>query len=183
MAGGLVVLDEDFIGEEDGPEIVGFGTGIGGVGGVPTVGALAGDDLGEVTIDFGLERLVIQQPGEWDDAIEPVGGALPAFGLAAKPLALAHVRPELVQMPAQTVGLETELALEPAERGDRTEREWAERRFGETVARGGWGCWGRGCGAGVRGGDDEGGGTGGEVGEEGAALDAGRVHRVWAGCG
>jgi hypothetical protein len=40
VAGGLVVLDEDFVGEEDGPEIVGFGAGVGGVGGVPAVGAL-----------------------------------------------------------------------------------------------------------------------------------------------
>ena len=52
--------------------------------------------------------------GQRDDAVEPVGDALPALGLAAEPGAVLDVGPELVEVPAQAGRLDPKLVLEPA---------------------------------------------------------------------
>ena len=128
----FVVLDEHLVRQQNGPEIVGLGAGVERIGGVPAVGPLVGDDLIDVSLDLGLEGLVVEDPGQRNDAVEPVGGPLPALGLAAEPLALADIGPELIEMTAQAVGLEAKLSLEPARRTDRAQRQGAEGRLGES---------------------------------------------------
>ena len=65
-------------------------------------------------------------PGQRDHAVQPVRRTLPPFGAAAKPLALADIRPELVEVTAQAVRLQAQLTLEPPCGADAPERERAE---------------------------------------------------------
>ena len=74
------------------------------------------------------EALVSEQVGERNEAIDEVRAALPALAGSAKPPAvLAHIRPELVEMPGQTRGLDLQLPLQPASRTHGAERKRHER--------------------------------------------------------
>src|SRR4051794_40650543 len=86
------------------------------------------EDMVDVSLDPGLEPSIIEQERERDGAVEPVGGTLPALGLAADPGAVLDVGPELVEVAAQSLGLEPELSLQPARRPDRPEWQLGERR-------------------------------------------------------
>ena len=46
------------------------------------------------------------------------GHSLPSLGGTAKPGAVLDVRPEFIQMPAQSVGLDAQLVLKPTRRPD-----------------------------------------------------------------
>ena len=56
-------------------------------------------------LDLCHQRAVAEQRGEREHAVEPVGTSLPPFGLTTDPPALRNVRPELVQVPAEALGL------------------------------------------------------------------------------
>jgi hypothetical protein len=58
------------------------------------------NDVVDVIGDPRLQRRVVQQPCQGNDAVQPIRRALPAFGGAAEPLALCDVWLELVQVPA-----------------------------------------------------------------------------------
>ena len=81
---------------------------------IAAVIVLVGDDVIHVAHHFGLERCVVQEKGQRDQAVQPVGSALPALAVAAEPAAVADVGPELVQVPAQPVGLDAQLPRQPA---------------------------------------------------------------------
>ena len=53
-----------------------------------------------------------------NNAVQPIWGSLPALRLAAKPLALPHVRPKFVKMAAQSIRLDATLAPQPARGSD-----------------------------------------------------------------
>ena len=129
--GDIVHLHQHLEGQEQGPDIecglLGF-VDEGLARAQPAVLFLVLQDVVDVARDLLDEHFVIQQVGQWDHAVQPVGGALPAFLLAAEPAALLDVGPELVQMAAQTVGLQAKLVVQPTQRADRAQRQ---RREGE----------------------------------------------------
>ena len=57
-----------------------------------------------------------------------------SFGLAAEPLALTDVRPELVQVPAEAVRLQAQLPPEPPGRPNRAKGQGAEGWVGQACA-------------------------------------------------
>ena len=108
-----------------------FATASSGYGPYPAVCPLVIDDELEVPRDARLERRRIEQPRQRNRAVEPVGRALPAFGPAAEPLALRDVRPELVEVTGEAIGLDPKLASEPALRANRAERQRSEGGRGQ----------------------------------------------------
>ncbi|GEM_PF-3207169 len=78
-------------------------------GAEPAVVVLVREDVVEVARDFGFEGGVVEEEGEWEDAVEPIGGAFPALGVAAEPAAVFDVGPEVVEVSAEAVGLDAEL--------------------------------------------------------------------------
>ena len=95
-------------------------------GAEPAVGLLVIEDEVDRLLDLGLERGVVEQIGQGNEAVEPVRDALPALGLAAEPGAVLDVGPELVEVSAQAVGLDAELILEPAGRLDASQGQGLE---------------------------------------------------------
>ena len=131
VAGRVVVLREHLVREQDRPEVVALRHRVFGIRTVPAVSALVSHDEIDVTRDPRLQRLVVDEPRQRNDTVEPVRRAFPSFGGSAEPLALTHVRPEFVEMPAQAVRLNSQLALQPASRTDRSERQRMEHRVAQ----------------------------------------------------
>lgn len=84
----------------------------------PSVLFLPGEDGIDVSLCTSLHVLVFQQPGKGDKAIEPVGNAFPAFLVSADPPAVAHVRPDFIEVSGKPFRLDLQLALQPAGRLD-----------------------------------------------------------------
>ena len=94
----------------------------------PAILVLVADDVLQVSLDPGLQARVVQEPGQRDGTVEPVGHALPTFCVAAYPGALLDVGPELIQMAAEAVYLNAKLSCQPAARRDGLQGERAKRR-------------------------------------------------------
>src|SRR5436190_10814590 len=77
------------------------------------------------------QPLVLEQVRQRNQPVEKVRPALPTFARASA--VRADVGPEFIEMAAQPVRLDAELAREPATRPDRTEQQRIE------VIRGQWG--------------------------------------------
>jgi hypothetical protein len=92
----------------------------------PAVRVLVLEDVVDPAVRARPQLAVVQGGGERDHAIEPVGPALPALGIAPDPRAVAHVRPDLVQVPREAVRLHAQLSRQPAARPDATERKRLE---------------------------------------------------------
>ncbi len=118
VAGGFLILGQGLEQREERPDVVGLVLLEVADGSEPSVGLLVIQDVVDRVFDLRLERWVVEEIGQGDESVEPVGDALPALGLAAEPGALLDVGPEFVEMPAQAVGLDAELGLEPAGRLD-----------------------------------------------------------------
>ncbi len=71
----------------------------------PPVFVLMRQDVVAMARDLCDQRIILQQVGQGDHAVQPIGRALPALLIAAEPAALADIGPELVQMAAQAAGL------------------------------------------------------------------------------
>ena len=97
----------------------------------PAVGMLMLEDVIDVAGDTLLQGLVAQQPGQGNDAVEPVRHPLPPLGLAANPGAVPDVGPELVEVAAETAHLDAKLLRQPAPRGDRAEGHGPKLRLVE----------------------------------------------------
>ena len=102
------------LGDEDARPQVVIAALVIGAGAEPAVLALALENAVHILLRAADEILVLQQIGQRDEAVQPVGHALPAVAIAADPLAVAYIGPDLVQISAQTVGLNAQLAPEPA---------------------------------------------------------------------
>ena len=141
ISGRFLVLGECLEQGEERPGVVGLVAGGIADGSQPAVGLLVFEDVVDDPLDLRLERRVVQQVGEGNQTVEPVGHSLPALGLAAGPGAVLDVRPELVEMPAQPGGLDPELVAKPAggldpSQGKRPEGRWLRARTcGFRVAR------------------------------------------------
>ena len=84
------------------------------------------------TFGLRLESRVVQQNGQGNQPVEEVWTAFPALALASEPAAVeAYVGPELVQMPAHTVGLDAQLTLQPPGGVNFAERKRMHRGGGE----------------------------------------------------
>ena len=113
----LLPYDEHFQDEEERPDVVVLAL-LFGAGADPAVFALPSKDL--VDIPFGADDhvLIPQQKGERDEAVQPIGNAFPALAAAAHPFAVAHVRPDLVEIARKPARLDLELLFQPAARRD-----------------------------------------------------------------
>ena len=100
----------------------------------PAVGMLMLEDVIDVAGDTLLQGLVAQQPGQGNDAIEPVRHPFPPLGRTADPGAVPDVGPELVEVAAEAARLDAELLRQPALRGDRGEGHGPELRLVEGTA-------------------------------------------------
>ncbi len=92
----------------------------------PAILLLMLQDIVHPVPHLALQRFAIQQEGQRDQSIEPVRGALPALSTAPCPGALGDIGPELVQVPAQTLGLDTQLLQQPACRSNAPQRKRLE---------------------------------------------------------
>jgi hypothetical protein len=118
VAGGLLVLGKHLEHDEVGPPVLVFG------GAEGAVRALVLHRPLHPLLHLGDEPRVVERIGERHEAVQVVRTALPAFAGAAQPAAFrTEVRPELVQVAAQSAGLDLQLPLEPAAGLDRTERQ------------------------------------------------------------
>jgi len=121
VAGGFVVLDEDFHGDSEGPAVLVFGWA------EPAVGLGAVEHPFDPGFGFVDESLVVEDIGEGDEAVEVVGAAFPAFAGASFPGGVgSKVGPELIEVACEAIGLDGELVLEPACGSDGGEGEWDE---------------------------------------------------------
>ena len=57
---------------------------------------------------------IVQQVGKRNEPVQPVGHALPALAVAADPGAVAHIRPNFVEVAGETGCLDFQLAAQPA---------------------------------------------------------------------
>ncbi|OQA43994.1 MAG: hypothetical protein BWY52_01718 [Chloroflexi bacterium ADurb.Bin325] len=87
----------------------------------PAVRGLVFDDVADVAAHLVLERRVVEEERQRHEAVQPVGRALPAFGVAAEPAAALDVGPEFVEVAADAVGLDAQLAGQPARGPDRAQ--------------------------------------------------------------
>ncbi len=78
-----------------------------------------------------LQALVVQQVGERDHPVEPVGAALPTGGIAADPGAARDIGPELVEVAGEAVRLDPELVAQPPGGPDLAEAKGNEPPGGE----------------------------------------------------
>ena len=130
VRGGVVVADQRLEGERLRPE-VGRLRAVLHARAEPAVGLLMLDDVIEVTGDALLQGPVAQQPGQRNDAVEPVRHPLPALGRAADPGAVPDVGPELVEVAAEAARLDAELLRQPALRGNRAQGRGPKLRLVE----------------------------------------------------
>ena len=89
------------------------------------------DDVVEVAGDALLQGLVAQQPGQGNDAVEPVRHPLPPLGRTADPGAVLDVGPKPVEVAAEAACLDAELLCQPALWGDGAERHGPKLRLVE----------------------------------------------------
>ncbi len=86
--------------------------------------------------DLSFEPFIVEQIGEGNDAVQPIGGAFPTFLLTAEPAALLDIGPELVEMPAEAVGLQAKLVVQPAQRAHRAQGQGSEGRGAQGMGHG-----------------------------------------------
>ena len=79
----------------------------------PAVLLLPGQDGVYVPFCPGLKLLILQKPGQRDEAVQPVGHPLPALPVSSDPSAVPDVRPDQVQMPGQAFRLQLQLLPQP----------------------------------------------------------------------
>ena len=113
VLGALLVDHQHLAQEEQRPHVV-VGALLQGAGANPAVLLLLGQNGVDVALGPGLQVLVLQQPGQGDEPIQPIGDALPAVLIAANPAAVAYVGPDFIQVAAQAVCLNAQLAFQPA---------------------------------------------------------------------
>jgi len=124
VSGGLLILRQRLEEDEQRPDVVGLVVRVVVTHRAhPAVGRLVVEDVVEIPFDLGLERVIVEQVGQGHGAVEPVGRALPALGLAADPGTVLDVGPELVQVPAESLGLGRQLRLQPSSRPDGPQRK------------------------------------------------------------
>jgi hypothetical protein len=69
----------------------------------------------DIFLRLGLQTGIIEQPRQRDEAVKEVRASLPRFACTAKPTAVgSDVRPGLVEMSAETPGLDFELPPQPS---------------------------------------------------------------------
>jgi hypothetical protein len=95
----------------------------------PAIGVLMRQYVINPALRFGLELFIIQQKHPWDQAVEPIGAALPALAIATDPARLFNTGPELIQVSGETIGLKSQLGLEPATRRNLLRWQWRKRMW------------------------------------------------------
>ena len=75
----------------------------------PPIGRLVSEDVVNPRLRLGFQKRVIQQIRQRHDAIKPIRSSLPSLGPTSNPGTIRDVRPELVQVAAQTVCLDAQL--------------------------------------------------------------------------
>lgn len=92
----------------------------------PAVFMLMGQNVIDPALRFCEQARVVQKHSQGDQAIQPVRPALPSFALPANPEAVGNRRPELIQMPGQSGGLNPKLVLHPPDWQHRSQRQRLE---------------------------------------------------------
>ena len=88
------------------------------------VGRLVREGPVDILLRFCFQARVVEQVCERNEAVQEVGAALPGFAGAAQPAAVgANIGPGLVQMSAEAVGLDLELAAQPSGGANGAERQ------------------------------------------------------------
>ena len=121
VAGEFLILREGFQRDDARPPVVVRG------GTDHAVGGLVGEYPVDVLLRFGFESRIVEQPGKRNQAVEVVRSALPRLAGSTKPAAVgADVWPGLVEVAAESIGLDLKLAAQPTSRLDLRERQWIE---------------------------------------------------------
>jgi len=127
VAGGLVVLGEHL--QHNGRRPLVIGLVARRLNGPKPAGViLEAEECLHPLAGLGLERRVIEQVGQRDEAVGVVRATLPALFLSAEPQVVgAKVRPDLIEMSGEAVGLDAQLPQQPPERLHRPEGQGSER--------------------------------------------------------
>ena len=80
----------------------------------PAIGALVRENGVDVTLCAGFHIIVVQQPGQIDETVQPIWHALPAFRLAADPSGILHIRPEFIKVTGLSIRLQLQLTTQPS---------------------------------------------------------------------
>ncbi len=60
-----------------------------------------------------FQPFVIQGKSQWNQTIQPVWAVLPSFSLSSNPRAVGNIRPELIKVTGQSIGLNAQLRVQP----------------------------------------------------------------------
>ena len=112
VARAFVVDDENLRDKLNRPGVVGGDVFL-GAGADPSAFLLEGDDRVDVFLCARDLVLVLEQVCERDEAVEPIGHALPALGVTADPRAVANVAPDLVKVTRKRFCLYFKLTAKP----------------------------------------------------------------------
>ena len=80
----------------------------------PAIGALVCENGVDITLCAGFHIVVVQQPGQIDETVQPIWHALPAFRLAADPSGILHIRPEFIKVTGLSIRLQLQLTTQPS---------------------------------------------------------------------
>lgn len=111
---GAVVIDHQHLADqEQGPHVIAVPLLL-GAGAQPTILLLLGQDGVDIPLGPGLHVLVLQQPCQGDEAVQPIGDPLPSLLFPADPSAVPDIGPDLVQVAAQARRLDLQLLFQPS---------------------------------------------------------------------
>ena len=97
---GAVVIDHQHLADqEQGPHVIAVPLLL-GAGAQPAILLLLGQDGVDIPLGPGLHVLVLQQPCQGDEAVQPIGDPLPSLLFPADPSAVPDIGPNLVQVAA-----------------------------------------------------------------------------------
>ena len=89
----------------------------------------------DITLRLRLEPQIVEEIGEWHQAIEKVWAALPGFSSTAEPSAVgADIGPSFVQVTTQAVGLNLQLGTQPSRGANCAQPKRIERTLRERCA-------------------------------------------------
>src|SRR5215472_8510685 len=80
----------------------------------PAIFLLMTEDKGYPMLRLLFQPFVFQEKSQWNQTIQPVWAALPSFSLSSNPCAVGNIRPELIKVTGQAIGLHAQLRVQPS---------------------------------------------------------------------
>jgi hypothetical protein len=114
IARGLLVLGQRLEEHKDGPGIIWIAIVHILERAQPAIFLLVAEDRDDPMPYLLFQPFVLQEESQGNQAIQPVGTALPSFALSSNPRAVSNIRPELIKVTGQSIGLDAQLRVQPS---------------------------------------------------------------------